>query len=232
MAAGKGTRFGEHTALRPKGFIPFKGIPMVVRSVENLIRAGISNIIIGTGYHAEYYDCLKQIFPQVATAFSPQYAQTNSMMTLYNCREAIGGKPFILLESDIIYQPEAITALMADPHPDIMLITPVTKFQDQYYVEHDTQQHLTNCSTDPARLNPAGELVGIHKISPQFFSHMCSSFEANLPADNNTGYEFLILRTALEPGLSMHVLSMPGLQWYEIDDTADLDYATQHVNID
>ncbi len=232
MAAGIGSRFGQRTEMIPKGFIPFRGIPMVLRSIETLIRAGVSRIIIGTGYHKEYYDFLEKIFPQVTTVFSPLFAETNSMMTLYCCRNEIAGQPFLLLESDIIYQPQAIEALMADPASDIMLITPVTKFQDQYYVECDSAGNLSACSTDASALTPAGELVGIHRLSPRFFRQMCADFESHLPADNRLGYEYEILRTACRPDFSMKVLSLPGLQWYEIDDEADLQYAESHINID
>lgn len=34
MAAGMGTRFGHYTDMIPKGFIPYKGKPMVIRSIE------------------------------------------------------------------------------------------------------------------------------------------------------------------------------------------------------
>ena len=41
MAAGMGTRFGEQTELKPKGFIPFNGKPMVIRAIETMLDAGI-----------------------------------------------------------------------------------------------------------------------------------------------------------------------------------------------
>ena len=44
MAAGMGTRFGEQTELKPKGFIPFKGKPMVIRAIESMFEAGIEKI--------------------------------------------------------------------------------------------------------------------------------------------------------------------------------------------
>ena len=132
MAAGKGTRFGSMTETKPKGFIEFKGIPMIERSVENLISAGIKRIIIGTGYHHEWYESLADKYPQIQTVFSPRFAETNSMETLSRCKDAIGEDDFLLLESDIVYEKKAITSLLGDSHSDIMLVTPVTKFQDQY----------------------------------------------------------------------------------------------------
>ena len=65
MAAGMGTRFGHYTDLIPKGFIPFKGEAMVVRSIETLIDCGIEKIIIGTGYHKEHYEALQEKNSQV-----------------------------------------------------------------------------------------------------------------------------------------------------------------------
>ena len=63
MAAGMGTRFGHFTDLIPKGFIPYKDKPMVIRSIETLIDCGIEKIIIGTGYHKEHYEALGEKIP-------------------------------------------------------------------------------------------------------------------------------------------------------------------------
>ena len=60
MAAGMGTRFGNRTELIPKGFVPAGGIPMVIRSIDTLKACGIERIIIGTGYHKEFYEELSQ----------------------------------------------------------------------------------------------------------------------------------------------------------------------------
>ena len=132
MAAGLGTRFGAQTELKPKGFIPYKGKAMVVRAIETMLECGIEKIIIGTGYHREWYERLAEQYPQVETVFSPRYAETNSMYTLYNSREAIGDDDFLLLESDIIFSRNAITHLLEDTHKDIMLITPVPHIRAYY----------------------------------------------------------------------------------------------------
>lgn len=230
MAAGRGTRFGHRTDIIPKGFIPFHGIPMIERSVNNLIKAGIDEIIIGTGYHAEHFSRLADRHHQIKTVFSPRFAETNSMETLFQCRNTIGNRPFLLLESDIVYEQKALTTLLESPDPDIMLISPLTKFQDQYYVETDRHGFLKNCSTIQTELTPQGELVGIHKISPDFFTEMTRQYQLTANNEPKLGYEFQILRTATS-GNPMKVLSLPGLQWYEIDDEADLRFAEENITI-
>lgn len=228
MAAGLGTRFGKMTEERPKGFIEVGGISMIERSIETLISCGIEQIIIGTGYLKECYEALSEKYSQVKCVFSPRYAETNSMYTLYNCREAIGDKSFLLLESDIIFNANAINELLSEPHPDVMLITPVLKFQDQYYVEYDEKGTLQNCSTDKTALNVKGELVGIHKLSSSFFCKMCDEYSLIVNEKPKMGYEYMLLNMSqqCEP---VYVHNSSNVVWYEIDDEQDLHYAEENI---
>ncbi len=225
-----GTRFGEHTKLMPKGFIPFHGKAMVIRSIETLIECGIERIIIGTGYHKEYYEALQAKYPQVECCFSSRFAETNSMYTLWNCRELIGTEDFLLLESDLVFEIRAIECLLECPHESTMLITPVTKFQDQYYVEMNEKGELTNCSTDPNALHYSGELVGIHKLTNDFYRTMCCEYSSILEEKPKLGYEYELLDISkrIQP---MKVLCVKDLQWYEIDDEQDLKFAEGNINI-
>ena len=228
MAAGLGTRFGKMTETMPKGFIQAGGKPMVIRSIETLIACGIEKIIIGTGYKKEAYEALCATYPQIECIYSPRYAETNSMYTLYNCREVIGDRDFLLLESDIVFSKNAIEEMIADPHPDIMLITPVIKFQDQYYVEHDTDGRLNMCSTDKAVLDAKGELVGIHKLSATFYHKMCNEYAKIVNEKPKLGYEYMLLEMSCKH-TPVYVLNAPSVKWYEIDDEQDLQYAEHEI---
>jgi len=228
MAAGLGSRFGKMTETMPKGFIEVGGKSMVIRSIETLISCGIKRIVIGTGYKKEAYEALKEQYPQIECVYSPRYAETNSMYTLWNCREAIGDDNFILLESDIIYSKNAITELLEDAHPDIMLITPVTKFQDQYYVEYDENGVLTRCSTYKDEVNAKGELVGIHKLSSAFYHQMCAEYEKIVADKPKLGYEYQLLWMSQNVS-PVYVHNAFDVKWYEIDDEDDLKYAEEKI---
>ena len=228
MAAGMGTRFGSMTEERPKGFIEVGGKAMVVRSIETLISCGIERIIVGTGYLRECYEELAKQYPQITCCFSPRYAETNSMYTLYTCREMVGDDDFLLLESDLVFERRAIVALMECPHPDVMLITPVTKFQDQYYVEYDDNGTLTRCSTNKDEIKAKGELVGIHKLSSTFYHQLCAEYEKIVTDKPKLGYEYQLLWMSqhLSP---IYVHNSSDVNWYEIDDEDDLKYAEENV---
>lgn len=259
MAAGKGTRFGARTSDMPKGFIEFKGRSMIERSIDNLLAAGIKRIIIGTGYHREWYENLICKYPQIITVFSPVYEESNSMETLYRCREAIGDSDFLLLESDIIYEPKALTLLLEDSHDDILLASDITKFQDQYYIAVDENRYLEGCSTDKDYImeefgaEPYGELVGIHKLSNRFYQAMVEDYEYHRHDYLKRGYEYEIEDVATAQvhaaniisldascpistrrvigSIPMFVLKPHKLSWYEIDDEPDLKYAEGNIKI-
>lgn len=228
MAAGMGTRFGDRTELIPKGFVPAGGIPMVERSIATLKTCGIERIIIGTGYHREHYEALAERVDGIECVFSPRFAETNSMYTLWNCREVIGDDDFLLLESDLVFEQKAISSLIECPNATTMLITPVTKFQDQYYVESDENNILTRCSVKKDELNAKGELVGIHKLSNKFYKQMCEDYAKIVEENPKLGYEYELLSMSqrISP---VFVLNVPGLLWYEIDDVDDLAYAEEHI---
>lgn len=231
MAAGLGTRFGEQTERKPKGFIPFKGIPMIERSIQTLIDCGIKKIIVGTGYHKEYYEALANKYPGVECVFSPRFAETNSMYTLWNCREAIGDNDFLLFESDLVFEKRAVTELIECSFDSAMLITPVTKFQDQYYVQMNANCELINCSVNKDEITTSGELVGIHKIGNAFYKTLCSEYEKIVEQKPKLGYEFQLLDVS-QRITPLHVLKLENLQWYEIDDEQDLKYAEKNLKID
>ena len=228
MAAGLGSRFGEQTELMPKGFVPVGGVSMIERSIRILKACGIERIIIGTGYHKEWYEQLAARETCIECVFSPRFAETNSMYTLWNCREAVGDDDFLLLESDLVFERKAITSLLDCESPDVMLISPVTKFQDQYYVESDEQGILTRCSVNKEEVDAKGELVGIHKLSNRFYRLMCGDYAKKAVALPKLGYEYELLEMSqhLSP---VYVLNVPGLAWYEIDDMDDLAYAEAHI---
>ncbi|MBR5456948.1 MAG: phosphocholine cytidylyltransferase family protein [Bacteroidaceae bacterium] len=228
MAAGLGTRFGKMTETQPKGFIEVGGMSMIRRSVETLLACGIERIIIGTGYKKECYEELAGQYPQIECVYSPRYAETNSMYTLYNCREAIGDDDFLLLESDIVFNSAAIAEMLSDEHDDIMLITPVIKFQDQYYVMHDEKGVLVACSTDKSALDAQGELVGIHRISSLFYKKMCGEYARVVDEKPKLGYEYMLLEMS-RFHVPVHVLNSRVAKWYEIDDEDDLRYAEENV---
>jgi choline kinase len=228
MAAGMGTRFGDMTSEIPKGFIKAGEKPMIIRSIETLLASGIKRIIIGTGFKKELYEDLARKYPQIECVYSTVYATTNSMYTLWNCRQAIGEEDFLVLESDLVFEKRAIDELLPDHHSNSILCADVTKFQDSYFLEYNQKLELVNCSVNERDLIVCGEMVGIHKLSNSFYKELCSYYSKIVEVKPKMGYEFALLHLAqtFEP---IHVHKIPDLIWYEIDDYEDLVFAEKNI---
>ena len=153
------------------------------------------------------------------------------MYTLYNCQDAIGEDDFLLLESDLVFDREAITSLIECPYDSAMLITSVRKFQDQYYVEMNEKEELVQCSTNKTEVNPSGELVGLHKLSNCFYKEMVADYAKKVESLPKLGYEYELLDIS-QHHRPLHVLKNDKCLWYEIDDIDDLTYAQKYIHID
>jgi 2-aminoethylphosphonate-pyruvate transaminase len=228
MAAGVGSRFGKYTEIKPKGFVEVGGVTMIERSIKKLLAVGIEKIVIGTGYYSSYYEKLSEQYPQISCCKSDKFAETNSMYTLYNCRNCIEKDDFLLLESDLIYDDKALPALINDEHSSAMLVTQFTKQQDGYYIGADMNGFLCDCTTNETiRDQYQGELVGIHKISNDLYSKMSGWYDQIWQQQPKLGYEYAMLEMAKQ-GEQIFVLKQ-NVAWYEIDDEIDLLYAEKNI---
>lgn len=226
MAAGLGSRFGKRTESIPKCFIEVHGVSMIERSIEALIDCGIEKIIIGTGYRQEAFSALGEQYPEIRFCYNPRFAETNSMWTLYNCRDLIGEGDFLLLESDLVYEKKALLSLIEDGRKDLLLASAPVKFQDAYYVSVNKDNVLNGCSTEKGALEVYGEFVGIHKLSARFYAALCSYFSTIMDTNPRLGYEYGLLEIS-SSAVPMFVKKVADLIWYEIDDEKDLNFVEE-----
>jgi 2-aminoethylphosphonate-pyruvate transaminase len=216
LAAGLGSRFKDKTLDKPKAFIEFIGKPMIIRSIENSIQSGIEKIIIGIGHQSQYFEALQSKYPQIKCCKIDRYSTTGSLFTLYNCRHLIK-EDFLLLESDIVYEPKALDFILKTKNTNMVLATSLIKFQDHLFIEMNEQRELVNYSFDKKKLNKIdGDWVGINKMSITTFKKVCKMIKENPSRYEKECYEQVCLIKKFRVGY------IPNLLWYEIDCEEDL----------
>ncbi len=229
LAAGMGTRLRDEHADQPKGFIELANRPIIETSLLHLERAGINDIVMVTGFAAEYYQRLAVRYEGlVRLVHNPDYANSGSMYSLYCARHAIGDD-FLLLESDLIYEPRALDVLIGHDSSDAVLLSGPTGAGDEVYVAA-TDGLLTGMSKDKAALpcEPAGELVGISKLSRGLFAIMKGIAEKAFRESLHYDYETDCLVAAAKSwDIACPVVA--DLAWAEIDDAAHLKRARDIV---
>ncbi len=227
VAGGLGSRFGDRTKLMPKGFIEIDGIPMVESSVKKLIEAGIEEIIIGTGHCSEYYDELAKKYHVIKTVRNDNYANTSSMGTLEVCVPYIKGD-FILLESDLIYDAVGLKVLQNDKRANVILASGKSNSHDEVYLAADENYILNEVSKNKEIIpEPAGELVGITKISKSCLEKMMTYYKSSpdlIKLDYESALKYVSVNC--EP---VFVRKIEYYAWTEIDDESMLDRALNEI---
>lgn len=222
LAAGRGTRLAGEVSDRPKGFLAVGDKPIVEESVERLLQAGVRHIVIVTGHCADWYEAFAaRSGGRVRTVHNERYAASGSMYSLYCARELVTG-PFLLLESDLVYEPRALSVLLQFPGEDAVLLSGPTGAGDEVYVA-TRDGFLTGMSKRREALEDevAGELVGICRISAGLYARMqrlaAEAFRTSLLYDYETDCLVAAGRQQRIP-----CVLVPDLVWGEIDDPSHL----------
>ena len=228
LAAGLGTRLRGELSDRPKGFLALGERPIIEESIDRLVAVGIERVLIVTGHCSEFYERLAGCRDEVTTVHNPRFADSGSMYSLYCAREQLAGD-YLLLESDLIYEPRALDVLLEFPGPDAILLSGPTGAGDEVYVSAPNGR-LSGMSKDPRQLDGpvSGELVGITRVSTELSDLMMAiaaeAFRDSLRFDYET--DCLVAAARSRP-IACPLIA--DLCWAEIDDPAHLERARGSV---
>ena len=223
LAAGLGSRLGALKGDGPKGFLQPKGLgeSLVGRSIRLLLECGISEVIIVSGFRAEYYERLALEInasfktPKIRVIKNEAYENTGSAKSL-ECAKAFLKEDTLVLESDLLYEKRMLETIINHPNKNLILSSSATESGDEVFLECDDAilPRLVALSKNKKDLDHIdGELVGICKLSREVFFDL----DFNKACD----YEYLLV--------GLEALKIEDGIWCEIDDKEHLQRAEQSI---
>lgn len=228
LAAGMGSRLGNQNDQKPKGFLQLGNQPIIEESIKKLIKSGIEKIWIVTGYQSHHFRELTKLYNStVCLVSNDEYDQSGTLHSLSMISDKVC-PPFLLLESDIIFEYRAIEKILNHQNENCILLSGFNDCGDEVFVETNREE-LVFMSKNMHELSsaPAGELVGITKIGKELFIKMMqfyNSDEKNKLADYET--DALV---AVAEEISIPCLIIDDLIWSEIDDHSHLKRAKEEI---
>jgi 2-aminoethylphosphonate-pyruvate transaminase len=222
LAAGMGRRLGALARELPKGLVPLGGVPLVERSLTALRARGVRRVVLVAGYRAEAYHRLARAWSEVEVIENKEFATTESMASLACALEVVEGD-FLLLESDLFYEPRALDAVLGCAAPDVVLASGPTGATDEVWVEAEAGR-VRDLSKDPSALRAvSGEFVGILRVSRPLAELLGGAYRV-FQREHGHG------RMAYETGALARVAArhpvelclVPDLLWGELDDEVHL----------
>ncbi|HZB41812.1 MAG TPA: nucleotidyltransferase family protein [Ilumatobacter sp.] len=103
LAAGRGTRLGTLTAHRPKPLIEVGGRALLLRIIDGLVDAGLSDVTVITGYLAEMVESAVrgERYP-VEIEFRRQMVFNGTAAAVALARDRLADSPFFFAWGDIL----------------------------------------------------------------------------------------------------------------------------------
>lgn len=230
LAAGMGTRIRPLTDKMPKAFIEIDGVSLIKRSLDNLEKVGIREVIIVIGYKGSYFkermgNRYKNL--NITYVINPEYQETGSMFSLSQI-EGLIHEDILLLESDLLYELKALTTLINSNELNVILTAPLSGSGDEVFICVNENNELVNLGKRIKESNNAiGELVGITKLSLDFLAKLFNKAKEDYRQnEKNYHYEEVIFKLSKTYQIKC-ILSE--LAWIEIDNFDDLKRAKEVI---
>lgn len=234
LAAGYGSRISDVTE-NPKSLLQVNGKPLMDWHFEAWKKAGISNVVVVTGYKREmleeYLSKFKKDF-DIHFAVNEDYRVKGNTWSFYYGLEKVQGD-FLLFDADLIYDPEILSDFLSNTAPDQILvgdssiddIESAKAMVDKNGFVRMTIDKRAVTSEEREQFRFAGEAVGILKFSRAYRDDMFSACKKFLSDEKNISknWEHVMNEFLLNHDMSVH--KTLNECWVEIDNKEDLDKA-------
>ena len=236
LAAGMGKRLAKYTQNNTKCMVPVAGKKLIDRAIESLKIAGINRFVIVIGYKGENLKkyILENHKGEMEFVFieNKDYATTNNIYSFYLAKDELIKDDTILMESDVIYEPDLIKKMVEYKHQNIAAVAKYESWMDGTVVEADDEHNITSFiekkDMDNSKLDRYYKTVNIYKFSVPFVRDIYIPFlEAYMKAYGmNSYYETTLKVLCMLKDFPVKAFYMRDIDWYEIDDAQDLSIAT------
>ena len=230
LAAGQGIRLGECGLNGPKALLTVGGRTLLSRSLELLAAAGITRVLLVTGYKAEAFEKGLEA-PRglvVEKLPNPDFKDHGSLLSLVVGLRRVR-EPCLILDGDILYEPLALRTALDHRAENVMVLSSPSGSGDEYYAWTDGQSRLLFQSKDAGAMAqaPVGESVGILKCGTALRGAILAKAEAMLQNAVSADYEWAVCAA----GRSHPIICAraEGLLWAEVDNETMLAHAREVI---
>lgn len=218
LAAGFGSRLGDASAGLPKALAPVLGRPLLGYTLEALATAGVREAYVVLGHRGAEVQAAIERLPRhgltTRALWNPSYHLRNGS-SLAAAREAVEGRPFLLLMADHLLSAEAIRRMLAAEHGLAIGV-------DRGPLPHSRLVDATRVRLGPAGLVAAfgkrlrrwdGIDAGIFRCGAEVFTAIDA-----LGIDS----EISAIMTRVARACPFHAVDLTGVFWLDVDTPEDL----------
>jgi choline kinase len=243
LAAGEGTRLRPLTLDRPKCLVELAGRPLLLWQIAALKAAGVEDVTVVTGYHADRIDALG-----LRTIHNERFSHTNMVVSLMAARALLDGTDDVLIcYGDLAYEPRLIASLTASAARvattidrswrrlwELRMADPLA---DAETLRLDADGHILELGRKPQGFQQIeGQYMGLIKVAAAIAPRLVAAWDALDPAGPYDGRERdRMFMTSFLQHLIDHVTPVTAVLvdggWLEVDTLQDLEtYEALHAS--
>ena len=220
------------TDTRPKCLLQVGQRTLLQRTVDALVQAGISELVVVTGYRGEMIrHFLTAHYPQLAIHFidNVDYAHNNNIFSLWMTRPYTDGRDFLLMDSDILFDPAIVGRMVAEPATALALNRHECG-EEEIKVIVDGAGQVVELSKTCSIRDAVGESVGIEKIAADYSAALFRELEQMIDGEGliDIFYERAFERL-IPQGHLFHVVDTTDMFSIELDTVDDFQRAKELI---
>jgi choline kinase len=229
LAAGIASRLRPLTDTMPKCLLRIGERCLLQRCLDALLANGLKEFVVVTGYRQQQIrDFLTAHYPAVDITFiyNERYEQTNNIYSLWLTRPYTQGQDVLLLDSDIVFDPQIVARLLACGQADALALNRHELGEEEIKVIVDADNRVTEISKVCSIQQAVGESIGIERMSAAYTRALFAELQRMIEGEglDNVFYERAFERL-IPQGHSFYVLDTTELFSIELDTVSDFEQA-------
>ena len=231
LAAGIASRLRPLTNNTPKCLLKVGEKNILELTIDNIIANDINDVIIVTGYLEEKIrNFVSNKYPglNVTYIYNEEYYATNNIYSLWLTKESLSGDEMLLMDSDIIFDKEIITKLLASDYESCLALKRHDVQDEEIKVKADENGRVIEIGKEVKLEDAIGESIGIEKFGAQTLKQLFTIMDRKIVVEKNVNqfYEAAFQELA-DNGANIHTVDTTDYICMEIDTAADLETARQ-----
>ena len=230
LAAGTASRLRPLTEHIPKSLLNIGERPLLQRSIDALMQSGVRDFVIVTGYlHEQIEEFVARTYGDIINVtfiHNEVYATTNNIYSLWLARPEADGHDFMLLDSDLLYDPIIAKRVLENEAPNVLTLIRHTLGEEEMKVVTNPDGSIREISKTCNPADAAGESLGIEKIGREYSKALFKELDVMMNQEHleNKFYE-LAFERLISQGHTYSVLDVTEYFSCELDTVEDFENA-------
>lgn len=223
LVAGVGSRLRPLTDDRPKCLVSLGVETILARQVRLLAAAGVTHLVLSTGYAADAVRAALAGCPLPTTfAHNPDYASTQNVVSLHRALAAAPPGDVVKLDGDVVFTRALMPRVLGAGDGAVVAVDDRQPVRDEAMKVRAAAGLARAFGKGIAPSDAFGESIGVEWFGAAARAHLEAAVSTAVAAGRTDLYYEDVYVDVIARGVEMRCAGVGDLPWTEVDDRADL----------